>query len=193
MLTVITGCMHSGKTLEMIIRARANARCATYVMPMLNRQRTRDLEKLYGISLVFVRSLSEVENVPLCENVYIDEGNFFEANDLPALEQLIDGGHNVTISMLRKDRFNEPYNEFTNWCMLNADEIIVKHAAWCDVPGCKAEGFNSAIEGETGGSGPKNVVDANNVRYLVLCKEHWRAYRGGKLTQEQPQSEMGLA
>lgn len=136
-LTVIVGCMFSGKSEELLRRMKradiARLR-VLLVQPTLDTRGTasricsRDGRCMDAVS---VRAAAEIPEVAAAYDVIgIDEAQFFDAGIVPAVEQLYATGKRIVIAGLDTDHRNNPFGSI-HVLMCIPEAMVVKLRAVC--------------------------------------------------------------
>jgi thymidine kinase len=178
---LITGCMFSGKTDEMlrlIRRAEIAGRRVLLVRPSVD-DRTVDgtVESRSGVAYhaLTVRDSSEIPPVVTAQRasvVAIDEAQFFD-DGLPEVAELLAAeGRSVLISGLDQDFLGRPFNAMPTLLAL-ADQVT-KLSAICTVCGADATRTQRLVGGRPAAADDPLIVvgGMNDDRYEARCRAH---------------------
>jgi thymidine kinase len=178
---LITGCMFSGKTDEMlrlIRRAEIAGRRVLLVRPAVD-DRTTDgtVESRSGVAYraLTVRDSSEIPPVVTSQRasvVAIDEAQFFD-DGLPEVADLLAAeGRSVLISGLDQDFLGRPFNAMPTLLAL-ADQVT-KLSAICTVCGADATRTQRLVGGRPAAADDPLIVvgGMNDDRYEARCRAH---------------------
>ncbi len=178
---LITGCMFSGKTDEMlrlIRRAEIAGRRVLLVRPTLDsRTEAGSVESRSGVTYK-ARSVADSGEIPplvtgeRASVVAIDEAQFFDPG-LPEIAELLAAeGRSVLISGLDQDFLGRPFNSMPILLAL-ADEVT-KLTAICTVCGAEATRTQRMVGGRPAAvDDPLIVVGGmNDDRYEARCRAH---------------------
>jgi len=170
-LTVISGCMFSGKTSELIRRidAAPPTAVAAFKHRVDDRYHASRIVSHAGKSVPAIGVAQAAEILrhvrPRTQFVAIDEGHFFDARLLDAVSRLIDRGIDVTIAALQPDSWGRPF-PLVNRLTELADDARTKSAT-CARCGKNASRTQRLTPIEDG----KMVVDPSN--YEPRCTNCW--------------------
>jgi thymidine kinase len=147
MIEVITGCMFSGKTEELlrrINRCKHAKKKYKIFKPLIDDRYSVDKVVSHSKrneNAIVVKSSPEIlENLEFdneTEVIFIDEGNFFSEDLIPVVKQLDFEGTDIIINGLDKDYRGEPFKGAMPLLLAIADKII-KLTAICTVCGNEA-------------------------------------------------------
>ena len=178
---LITGCMFSGKTDEMlrlIRRAEIAGRRVLLVRPTLDsRTEAGSVESRSGVTYQ-ARSVADSSEIPplvtgeRASVVAIDEAQFFDAG-LPGIAELLAAeGRSVLISGLDQDFLGRPFNSMPILLAL-ADEVT-KLTAICTVCGAEATRTQRMVGGRPAAADDPLIVvgGMNDDRYEARCRSH---------------------
>ncbi len=178
---LITGCMFSGKTDEMlrlIRRAEIAGRRVLLVRPAVD-SRTADgsVESRSGVAYkaLTVQDSSEIPPIVTGQRasvVAIDEAQFFDAG-LPEIAELLAAeGRSVLISGLDQDFLGRPFNAMPTLLAL-ADQVT-KLSAICTVCGADATRTQRLVGGRPAAADDPLIVvgGMNDDRYEARCRAH---------------------
>lgn len=172
-IEVITGCMFSGKTEEMIrrlVRARIARQRVTVFKPAVDvRYAVEEVvthDKI-RIPCIPVASAAEViARVGDAEVVGIDEAQFFDMDLVRVANHLADSGRRVIIAGLDQDFRGEPFEPMPQ--LLAVAEYITKNLAVCMVCGAPADRSQRLVLRDA------RVVLGAHDAYEARCRTHWR-------------------
>jgi thymidine kinase len=143
-IEVVCGCMFSGKTEELIRRARraeiAKQKVAIFKPRIDNRYSAQHIVSHSEQSLTSTVVDDASEILALSENaqvVGVDEGQFFKANLVEVCETLANQGKRVIVAGLDQDYRGKPFEPMPQ--MLAVAEYITKTLAICVVCGNPAD------------------------------------------------------
>jgi thymidine kinase len=178
---VITGCMFSGKTDEMLRllrRAEIAGRRVLLVRPVVDdRTSAGTVESRSGVSWT-ARAVADSSEIPPIVSherasvVAIDEAQFFD-DGLPEIAELLAAeGRSVMISGLDQDFMGRPFNSMPTLLAL-ADEVT-KLSAICTVCGAEATRTQRMVGGRPAASDDPLIVvgGLNDDRYEARCRAH---------------------
>ena len=178
---LITGCMFSGKTDEMlrlIRRAEIAGRRVLLVRPTLDsRTEAGSVESRSGVTYK-ARSVADSGEIPplvtgeRASVVAIDEAQFFDPG-LPEIAELLAAeGRSVLISGLDQDFLGRPFNSMPILLAL-ADEVT-KLTAICTVCGAEATRTQRMVGGRPAAADDPLIVvgGMNDDRYEARCRAH---------------------
>jgi len=178
---LITGCMFSGKTDEMlrlIRRAEIAGRRVLLVRPAMD-DRTADgsIESRSGLAYQAstVRDSSEIPPIVSAIRasvVAIDEAQFFDDGLPETAELLAAEGRSVLISGLDQDFLGRPFNSMPTLLAL-ADQVT-KLSAICTVCGAEATRTQRMVGGRPAAADDPLIVvgGMNDDRYEARCRAH---------------------
>ena len=196
---LITGCMFSGKTDEMlrlIRRAEIAGRRVLLVRPVID-DRTEDgsVESRSGVAYkaLTVRDSSEIPPIVTAQRasvVAIDEAQFFDAG-LPGVAELLAAeGRSVLVSGLDQDFLGRPFNSMPTLLAL-ADQVT-KLTAICTVCGADATRTQRLVGGRPAAADDPLIVvgGMNDDRYEARCRSHHvigsaRGFTGAPIWESQ--------
>jgi thymidine kinase len=143
-IEVVCGCMFSGKTEELIRRARraeiAKQKVAIFKPRIDNRYSAQHIVSHSEQSLTSTVVDDASEILALSENaqvIGVDEGQFFKANLVEVCETLANQGKRVIVAGLDQDYRGKPFEPMPQ--MLAVAEYITKTLAICVVCGNPAD------------------------------------------------------
>lgn len=178
-ITVITGPMKSGKSLELIQRALSHAYDGKLVLAVKPDKDTRDehIKSRAGLELmcrkipVTQQGVHELikfigENEP--DVLVIDEFQFFSSYEfIDLLQETSDNGIEIIVSGLALDSDRNPFGLMPQLLAISDD--VIKLSAPCECKNCVRKGIYTFADFE---KGEDNVESEVNV-YLTLCQEHF--------------------
>ena len=143
-IEVVCGCMFSGKTEELIRRARraeiAKQKVAIFKPRIDNRYSAQHIVSHSEQSLTSTVVDDASDILARCEDaqvVGVDEGQFFKANLVDVCEQLANQGKRVIVAGLDQDYRGKPFEPMPQ--LLAVAEYITKTLAICVVCGNPAD------------------------------------------------------
>jgi len=143
-IEVVCGCMFSGKTEELIRRARraeiAKQKVAIFKPRIDNRYSAQHIVSHSEQSLTSTVVDDAMEILELSKEaqvVGVDEGQFFKANLVDVCEQLANAGKRVIVAGLDQDYRGKPFEPMPQ--LLAVAEYITKTLAICMVCGNPAD------------------------------------------------------
>lgn len=143
-IEVVCGCMFSGKTEELIRRARraeiAKQKVAIFKPRIDNRYSAQHIVSHSEQSLTSTVVDDASEILTLCRDaqvVGVDEGQFFKANLVDVCETLANQGRRVIVAGLDQDYRGKPFEPMPQ--LLAVAEYITKTLAICVVCGNPAD------------------------------------------------------
>jgi thymidine kinase len=178
---LITGCMFSGKTDEMlrlIRRAEIAGRRVLLIRPAID-DRTADgsIESRSGVAYQArtVRDSSEIPPMVTAMRasvIAIDEAQFFDDGLPETAELLAAEGRSVLISGLDQDFLGRPFNSMPT--LLAMADQVTKLSAICTVCGAEATRTQRMVGGRPAASDDPLIVvgGMNDDRYEARCRAH---------------------
>lgn len=170
-ITVIAGCMFSGKTTELFRRLAEFSLPSILVFKHVIDQRYRadavvshDGEEWPAIQIASADEIMDHLRAAI-EVIAVDEAHFFDAKLVDVTCGLADRGVTVITTSLDRDSWGRPFAVAKRLCAI-ADESIVKHAvcAECGVVADRTQRFAPIIDGNMVG-GPES--------YEARCQVCW--------------------
>ncbi|BAL80986.1 thymidine kinase [Caldisericum exile] len=184
-IEVITGCMFSGKSEELIRRIK-RAKIARQKVQVFK----PSIDTRYSVVEVVSHAGEKVEAIPvsgtkeLLEKVEedtavvgIDEAQFFDKDITDALRRLSKLGKRVIVAGLDMDFRGEPFGPMP-FIMAIADEVLKLHAI-CTVCGEEATMTQRLINGEPAKYDDPIIMIGASESYEARCKLH-HYVKGGK-------------
>jgi thymidine kinase len=178
---VISGCMFSGKTdelLRLLRRADIAGRRIVLVRPTVDdRTPPSSVESRSGVAFA-ARAVHRSADVPAIVSaerasvVAIDEAQFFDA-ELPVVcEELADEGRSVLVSGLDRDFLGRPFGAMPTLLAL-ADQVT-KLTAICTVCGAEATRTQRLVAGRPAAADDPLIVvgGMHDDRYEARCRAH---------------------
>ena len=178
---LITGCMFSGKTDEMlrlIRRAEIAGRRVLLVRPLMDdRTEAGSVESRSGVAYQ-ARAVADSSEIPplvtaaRASVVAIDEAQFFD-DGLPEIADLLAAeGRSVLVSGLDQDFLGRPFNSMPTLLAL-ADQVT-KLTAICTVCGADATRTQRMVGGRPAAADDPLIVvgGMNDDRYEARCRAH---------------------
>lgn len=169
-LTLIIGCMFSGKSTEILRRVHRNIAIGETVTIVNSAKDTRcsedvvcthDQNKIACIKTNDITTILDIES----NVIAIDEGQFFTGLR-DTIEKLLAKGKTIIIGGLDGDFMQKPFGEIPNLIPL-ADDIIKLHAI-CMV--CK-DGTPAPFTKRTVSHTDQELVGASDM-YMAVCRAH---------------------
>ncbi len=174
-LTVITGCMFSGKTTRLISRAekalKENKNIEIFYPEIDTRYEknyisSHDAVKLPAKPIPMETTVLNIEHL-VFDMVFIDELHFFQKPMILVIQQLLDKGIDVIISGLDRNYRAEGFGIMPDLIAM-ADEVVYLKA-WCTVCGKDAiytYRVNAKKEDET-------IIIGGVDLYEARCEQHY--------------------
>lgn len=171
-IEVITGCMYSGKT-EELIRRLNRARYATQRVVVFKPA----VDTRYAVGAVVSHSDDRIPCVPVqhatdiprlvgdAQVVGVDEAQFFERSLVEVAERLADEGRRVVVAGLDQDYLGKPFEPIPE--LMAVAEYVTKTLAVCVQCGAPANRSQRLIARDT-----RVVLGAADV-YEARCRLHW--------------------
>lgn len=172
-IEVITGCMFSGKTEELIrrlVRARiARQRVVVFKPAVDTRYAVEDVvthDKARVPCIPVAAAAAILDRVGDAEVVGIDEAQFFDLDLVRVANTLANDGKRVIVAGLDQDFRGEPFEPMPQ--LLAVAEYIEKYLAVCMVCGAPADRSQRLVHREA------RVVLGAQDAYEARCRAHWR-------------------
>ena len=188
-LHVITGCMFSGKTeelLRLLRRASVGGRSVLLLRPQVDTRTAAEVaESRSGAryACVSVATASDIVAAVVAaphEVVAIDEAEMFGADLAAVADRLATDGHEVIVSGLDTDFAGRPFGAMPT--LLALADSVLKLTAVCTFPGCGEEATRSQrlVNNEPAAiddpliviGGTENAREPD--RYEARCRKHHR-------------------
>ena len=170
-ITVIAGCMFSGKTTELFRRFAEFSPSSILVFKHVIDRRYRadavvshDGEAWPAIQIASADEIMDHIR-PGIEVIAVDEAHFFDVSLVDVTRELAGRGISVITTSLDRDSWGHPFAVAEGLCAI-ADELIVKYAvcAKCGVVADRTQRFTPIIDGNMVG-GPES--------YEARCQKCW--------------------
>ncbi|MEQ1566256.1 MAG: thymidine kinase [Myxococcota bacterium] len=191
-IEVITGCMFSGKT-EELIRRLNRARYATQRVVVFKPA----VDTRYAVGDVVSHSHDRLPCRPVqhaaeivrevgdAQVVGIDEAQFFDDELVGVANRLADDGRRVVIAGLDQDYRGRPFEPIP--ALMAVAEYVTKTLAVCMVCGAPANRSQRLVPRDT-----RVVLGAGEV-YEARCRLHWDPDRFDERQEQLPLAEDGAA
>lgn len=184
-IEVITGCMFSGKTEELIRRVRRAqyARQPVIVFkPDLDRRYSEDnVDSHSGLTIRSVR-VKSADAIPALVGdasvVGVDEAQFFDEGLVAVCEQLANAGKRVIVAGLDMDYQGRPFEPMPQ--LLAVAEYIQKVLAICVVCGNPADRSQRIVKRDS------RVLVGETDAYEARCRLHWNPHSFEPIQQRLP-------
>lgn len=171
-IEVVTGCMFSGKTEELIRRLNraryATQRVAMYKPALDTRYAVGDVVSHSELRFPCrpVATAAEIlRTVEDAQVVGIDEAQFFDLSLVGVANRLADEGRRVVIAGLDQDYRGEPFEPIPQ--LLAVAEYVTKTLAVCMVCGAPANRSQRLVPRDS-----RVVLGAGEI-YEARCRAHW--------------------
>jgi thymidine kinase len=171
-IEVITGCMFSGKTEELLRRlnrARIARQQVLVFKPRIDVRYAVEEVVSHGdarIACVPVSDATEIlGKVGKAQVVGIDEAQFFDARLVAVANALADDGVRVVVAGLDQDFRGVPFEPMP--ALLAVAEYITKTLAVCTVCGAPANRSQRLVHGDN------RVLLGATESYEARCRKHW--------------------
>lgn len=183
-IEVITGCMFSGKTEELIRQLKrahlARKKFQLFKPTLDNRYSTGDLVVSHSQQKLPSISVEEAKDIlPLIKTdtqvVGIDEAQFFSADIVDVVEGLADLGIHVLLAGLDTDWQGRPFHPMPQ--LLAIADVIHKKYAVCTHCGKLATRTQRLV------SSNKNILVGAGEVYQARCRKHFDPFYGVNKTQ----------
>ncbi len=177
-IEVITGCMFSGKSEELIRRIRraqiARQKVQVFKPSIDTRYSKIDVvshtgERITGIPVKNSNEILE-KILPGVDAVGIDEAQFLDRSIVDIANMLADKGIRVIIAGLDMDFRGEPFGPMP-FLMANADDVQKLHAI-CTVCGEDATRTQRLINGKPANYDDPVIMIGASDRYEARCRKH---------------------
>jgi thymidine kinase len=170
---VITGCMFSGKTEELIrrlVRARIARQRVLVFKPAIDVR--------YAVTEIVAHSDVRLPCIPIdraadipsrvgdAEVIGIDEAQFFDKSLVGIVDRLANEGRRVVVAGLDQDFRGEPFEPIPQ--LLAIAEHITKNLAVCMVCGAPADRSQRLVARDS------RVMLGAGETYEARCRAHWR-------------------
>lgn len=191
-IEVVTGCMYSGKTEELIRRLNratyATQRVVVFKPAIDERFGAEDVvsHSRNRFPCVAVRDAAEIlQRVGDAQVVGIDEAQFFDAAIVRVANELADQGRRVVVAGLDQDYRGVPFDPMP--ALMAVAEYVTKTLAVCVVCGGPADRSQRLVARDV-----RILVGAAEA-YEARCRVHWRADPVETGQQDLPLSAQGTA
>ncbi|MCB9781116.1 MAG: thymidine kinase [Alphaproteobacteria bacterium] len=171
-IEVVTGCMFSGKTEELIRRVRRAqyARLPVVVFkPAIDDRYAEDSVGSHSGQRLRSFQITRADEIPPLVGdaavVGIDEAQFFDASLVPICEELANEGRRVIVAGLDMDYLGKPFEPMPH--LLAVSEYIHKQLAICVVCGNPADRSQRIVRG-----GARVLVGETDA-YEARCRKCW--------------------
>lgn len=171
-IEVVTGCMFSGKTEELIKRVRraqyARQRVVVFKPRMDDRYSEDSVGSHSGQTLrsVQIETASEIlQHVQDAQVVGVDEAQFFDGSLVGIVEQLANEGRRVIVAGLDMDYRGVPFEPIPH--LMAVAEYVTKNLAICVVCGNPADRSQRIVKGSS------RVLVGETNAYEARCRLHW--------------------
>ncbi|NMB69702.1 thymidine kinase [candidate division WWE3 bacterium] len=180
MLSVVTGCMFSGKTEELLRTLRREIIAKRSVLLF-----KPDIDTRYSANQVVSHSNFSLEAVPIGTTtpeqilglvpdqthvVGIDEVQFFARGIVEVCKQLLKRDINVVAAGLKQDFKGDPFGSMGTLLIL-ADKITMLTAI-CNICGEEATNTQRMINGKPAPYDAQQVLVGGTESYLAVCNRH---------------------
>ena len=172
-IEVVTGCMFSGKTEELIrrvVRAQIARQEVLVFKPAVDvRYAREDIVTHSGRRLPcqpVLRAPEILDHVGDARVVGIDEAQFFDNDLVDVCNRLADDGRRVIVAGLDQDFQGQPFQPIPQ--LLAVAEYITKNLAVCMVCGSPADRSQRLVNRED-----QVVLGAGEI-YEARCRVHWK-------------------
>lgn len=176
---VVTGCMFSGKSEELIRRVRrakfAKQGILVFKHAWDDRYKSRDISSHCGNSIdaIPISTVEEIEDVVKrtidVKLIAIDEVQFFDESIVNFIEKMAKSGKRVIVAGLDQDFKGEPFKIVME--LLAKSELIQKFNAICSVCSAPASRTQRLVNGKPAkASDPIVLVGATNF-YEARCRK----------------------
>lgn len=174
-IEVITGCMFSGKTEELIrrlVRARIARQDVLVVKPAVDvRYAREDIVTHAGLRLPcqpVLKARDILQHVGEAQVVGVDEAQFFDVDLVDVCNRMADDGRRVIVAGLDQDFLGKPFEPMPQ--LLAVAEYITKNLAVCMSCGAPADRSQRLDAREE-----KVVLGATDV-YEARCRRCWKPH-----------------
>lgn len=177
-LTVIAGSMFSGKTEELIRRARramyARKRVQVFKHALDARSEPEEIRSHAGVRITAAPVSSSGELLERVEEgtdlVAVEEAQFFDEGAVEALQGLADRGHEVVAAGLDLDFRGRPFGPMA--ALLSVADEVVKLRAICAVCGRDASRTQRLVDGEPAPPTAPTILVGASEHYEARCRHH---------------------
>ncbi len=184
-IEVVTGCMFSGKTEELIRRVRRAqyARQSVVVFkPDLDRRYSDDNVDSHSGQTIRSFRVQSPDQIPGLVGdasvVAVDEAQFFDERLVGVCEDLANAGHRVIVAGLDMDYLGRPFEPMPQ--LLAVSEFIQKMLAICVVCGNPADRSQRIVKRDS------RVLVGETDAYEARCRKHWNPHNFESVQQHLP-------
>ena len=184
-IEVITGCMFSGKTEELIrrIRRAQYARLPVVVFkPTIDARYAQDSVGSHSGQRFRSVQIDRADQIPALVQdaavVGVDEAQFLDASLVGICETLANQGRRVIVAGLDMDYLGRPFEPMPQ--LLAVAEYIQKQLAICVVCGNPADRSQRIVRGEA------RVLVGEADAYEARCRRHWNPHSFEPIQQTLP-------
>lgn len=187
-IEVVTGCMFSGKTEELIKRLRRAqyARQPVVVFkPRIDDRYAKDAVGSHsGQRMTSFQIAHSSEILPLVGDamvVGVDEAQFFDAGLVDVCEALANAGKRVVVAGLDLDYRGKPFEPLPH--LMAVAEYVTKNLAICVICGNPADRSQRLVDRGS------RVLVGESEAYEARCRLHWDPNHFGAVQQHLPLGE----
>lgn len=184
-IEVITGCMFSGKTEELIRRVRRAqyARQPVVVFkPDIDRRYSEDSVGSHSGQRLRSFRVKRAEEIPPLVGdavvIAVDEAQFFDESLVRVCEDLANSGRRVVVAGLDMDYLGRPFEPIPQ--LLAVSEYIQKMLAICVVCGNPADRSQRIVKRDS------RVLVGETNAYEARCRNHWNPHNFEPVQQQLP-------
>jgi thymidine kinase len=159
-IEVVTGCMFSGKTEELIRRLRRAQYARQPVVVFKPR-----IDDRYAADSVGSHSGQRMRSVQISHAREIDEAQFFDESLVGVVEALANDGKRVIVAGLDLDYMGRPFEPIPH--LMAVAEYVQKNLAICVVCGNPADRSQRIVRGDA------RVLVGEAEAYEARCRLHW--------------------
>ncbi len=171
-IEVVTGCMFSGKTEELIKRVRRAqyARQSVVVFkPRIDNRYADDSVGSHSGQTLRSFQIETAAEIPALVGdamvIAVDEAQFFDNSLIPVLEDLANDGRRVIVAGLDMDYRGVPFEPIPH--LMAVSEYVTKNLAICVVCGNPADRPQRIVKGTS------RVLVGESDAYEARCRLHW--------------------
>ncbi len=184
-IEVITGCMFSGKTEELIRRLRraeiAKQKVKIFKPLIDTRYSDKSIVSHNEQSLpsILIKDINEIlEQSDDAQVIAIDEAQFFDEEIIPVVQDLVEKGIRVIVGGLDMDFRGEPFGQMP--MLLAQAEIVDKLHAICMVCGEEATRTQRLVDGNPAHYDDPIIIVGASEMYEARCRIHHQVPSGKK-------------
>lgn len=189
-IEVVTGCMFSGKSEELIRRLKrakiAKQNIQVFKPALDSRYSSVEIVSHTGdkIEAIPVSSSEEILNKVIRDTdvVGIDEAQFFDEGLVNVVQKLSKEGKRVIVAGLDMNFRGEPFGPMPI-LMAIADEVLKLHAI-CTICGEEATMTQRLVDGRPAKYDDPLIVIGASEKYEARCKKHHYVDRGGEFDKQ---------